>query len=344
MKNRKPVIADIARRANVSTATVSRALNNSPLVSPELHERVHGAARELDYRMHSGARNLRRQRTEIVALVIRSSWWHVSNPVVSEFTSEISDALKERGYDLLITSRDPSREHWIDRLVRSRRVDGLIILNRRQIDPDLDLLAATGIPFVVHGAPVRRQGFHSAGFDNFAGGYLAGQHLVELGHRRVAAITGPLDHLGAFERLEGLRRALGEAGLHLPLASTIQADYQFDSARTAMMELLDQLSNHTAVAVFNDLMAIAALDVVKMRGLSVPDDLSMVSFDDIPLAAYISPPLTTIHFDFKRLGRILAINLLRLIDGIDVEDETLAPTLVVRRSTAPPRGESREHE
>jgi len=100
LKNRKPVIADIARRANVSTATVSRALNNSPLVSPELHERVHGAARELDYRMHSGARNLRRQRTEIVALVIRSSWWHVSNPVVSEFTSEISDALKERGYDL----------------------------------------------------------------------------------------------------------------------------------------------------------------------------------------------------------------------------------------------------
>ncbi len=336
LKARQPVIADVARAAAVSTATVSRALNGSSLVSPEMRARVQRVARELNYQMHSGARNLRRQRTEIVALVIRSPWWSISDPFLSQFAAEISIVLKEHGYDLLIAHHDQPDERWIDRLVRGRRVDGLILIDRAEIDPELTVLTETGIPFVVLGRHLAGHTYHTTGLDNNEGGYLAGRHLVELGHRRIATITGPLDQVAARDRFDGFRRALAESGVCLPNEAVIQTDYRSETARAAMAQLLDQTLQYTAVFIFSDFMSIAALDVIHQRGLVVPKDLSIVSFDDIPLATYVSPPLTTVRSEMKQFGHCIATQLLEIIEERDVEDILVPVSLIVRGSAAHP--------
>jgi DNA-binding LacI/PurR family transcriptional regulator len=344
MRARQPVLKDIAARAGVSTATVSRALNNSPLVTPEVRDRIQSIASDLNYRIHAGARNLRRQRTEICALIIRSSTRRISDPFFSEFAGEISVALRERGYDLLIVRANTEAsddEHWIDRLVGGRRVDGLIVTNRARHDPDLLRLADLGEPFVVLGHPLPGQSYRSCGSDNDMGGYLAGRHLIALGHRHLAVITGTLTHTESGERFDGFQRALSEAGIALPARHIVQADYRLDLVQDGMERLLALRPAITGVFVASDLMAIAAVEVIGRHGLVVPDDISVVGFDDIPLAAYFSPPLTTVRQEILQIGRRLAEQLVGQIEDRTIESETVPVRLIVRSTTAPPNSPAR---
>lgn len=348
-KSRPVALVDIARSAGVSTATVSRALNEqtSVLVGAEARERIQALARQMNYHAHSGARGLRRQRTEVVALINRAPRRQVSDPFLSEFTGEISEALERYGYDVLIAHRAQHDGDWIDRLVCGRRVDGLVITHRASRDSDIARLTEMGVPFVALGRPLEGQRYISSGSDNDIGGYLAGRHLIELGHRRVAAITGPLSKTESDERFRGFRRALEEAGLMLPPDHIVETDYQLPLVQVGMAQLLATRPAITAVFVASDVMAIAAIEVIRRQGLRVPNDVSIVSFDDIPLAAYTSPPLTTIHQDIRRIGHLLAEQVVAQIEGRAVESATLPVKLVLRSSTAAPpssQGDAREQE
>lgn len=332
-------LEDIARRAGVSTATVSRALNaqTSFLVRAEARERIQELAREMNYRVHSGARNFRRQRTEAIALVNRAPHRQVSDPFLSELTGEISEALERHGYDVLLAQRARHGDDWIDRLVLGRRVDGLVITHRANHDPEIEALSEMGVPFVVLGRPRDNQPYISTGSDNDRGGYLAGRHLVDLGHRRIGTISGDLSKTESAERFGGFRRALAEAGISLLPDCIFETDYQLPRVQAGMVQLLGIRPAITAVFVASDLMAIAAIEVLRRRGRRVPEDISIVSFDDIPLAAYSSPALTTIHQDIRQIGHLLAEQVIAQIEGRPVESTTLPVELVIRSSTAPPR-------
>lgn len=338
MKSRPVALADIARRAGVSTATVSRALNEqtSVLVGAESRQRIQDLAQEMNYRVHSGARSLRRQRTEVVALVNRAPHRQISDPFLSEFTGEIGEALEQHGYDVLLANRAQHGGDWIDRLVRGRRVDGLVVTHRATRDPDIDALIELGVPFVVLGRPFEGQRYISTGSDNDRGGYLAGAHLIELGHRQIAAITGPLSKTESNERYRGFGRVLGDAGVELPPDRIVQTDYQLPFVQEGIARLLATRPAITAVFVGSDVMAMAALEVIQRQGRRVPDDVSIVSFDDIPLAAYTSPPLTTVHQDIRLIGHLLAEQVVAQIEGRAVESATLPVELVPRSSTAAP--------
>jgi len=338
MKSRSVALDDIAQRAGVSTATVSRALNEqtSSLVSTEARERIQGLAREMNYRVHSGARGLRRQRTEVIALINRAPHRQVSDPFLSEFTGEVCEALEQHGYDVLLAHRAQHGGDWIDRLVRGRRVDGLVITHRATRDPDLDELTEMGVPFAVLGRPFDGQHYVSTGSDNDHGGYLAGRHLIELGQRRIAVITGPLSKTESNERFHGFVRALQDAAVPLPPECVVQTDYQLPLVQEGMARLLAMRPAITAVFVASDMMAIAALEVIQRQGWRVPDDISVVGFDDIPLAAYTSPSLTTVRQDIRRIGHLLAEQVVARIEGRTVESATLPVELVLRSSTAAP--------
>lgn len=336
MKRQQPVLLDVAKAAEVSTATVSRALNDSPLVSLEVRERVRRIAVEMNYRMHLSARNLRTQRTEIVALVNRSASRRISDPFLSEFAGEISVTLRERNYDLLISSVDPGDGEWIDRLVHSRRVDGLILMNRTVNDSDIANLTQLGVPFVVLGPRLPGQEYHSIGQDYTLGGELAARHLLALGHRHIAAIGAPPTQAASRMLVEGFRRALREAGVPLPQGNVIETEYTLERGTAATLQLLALRPRATAVFAFSDLLAIAVMGAIKDGGLSVPRDISVVGFDDVPFAAYASPPLTTVHQDIGRIGHLVAAQLLDLIEGRPVDDVVLPVRLVIRGSTARP--------
>lgn len=334
---------DIARRAGVSTATVSRALNErtSYLVRAEARERIQALAQEMNYRAHSGARNLRRQRTDIIALINRAPHRQVSDPFLSELTGEISEDLQRHGYDVLLAQRAGHGGDWIDRLVLSRRVDGLVVTHRAIHDPDLERLTELGVPCVVLGRPLADQRYISTGSDNDHGGYLAGRHLIDLGHRRIGVIIGTLSKTESNERFRGFRRALAEVKVALPLELVVETEYQLPHVQASMVRLLDVRPAITAVFVGSDLMAVAAIEVLGRQGWRVPEDISVVSFDDIPLAAYSSPALTTVRQDIRRMGHLLAEQVVGQINGRTVESVTLPVDLVIRSSTVAPKAVER---
>lgn len=336
MKCHQPLLIDVAKAAEVSTATVSRALNNSPLVADEVRERIQRIARGMNYRMHLSARNLRTQKTEIIALINRSPSRRISDPFLSEFAGEISVTLRERGYDLLISSVDPGDGEWIDRLVYSRRVDGLILMNRTVNDVDITNLTQRGVPFVVLGPRLPGQTYHSTGQDYTLGGELAARHLLTLGHRHIAVIGGSSTQAASRMLIKSFRRILQEAGLSLSHERVIETEYTLDCGAAAMVRLLALRPRVTAVFAFSDLLAIAAMGAIRDCGLSVPRDVSVVGFDDVPFAAYASPPLTTVHQDIGRIGQLVATQLLDLIDGQPVDDVVLPVRLAIRGSTARP--------
>lgn len=258
----------------------------------------------------------------------------LSDPFLSEFAARISTALSDRGYDLLFVQAAETRRPWLDRLVSSRRVDGIIITHRAVDDPDLLQLHNLGVPFVALGRPVDGQAYCSVGSDNSRGGYLVGEHLLALGHRRLAVITGPLDRTEYRERLDGFVSALQVAGIALAEDYILCTNYQLDDSARAMEALLSRDQPPTAVFAGSDLMAFAAMEAAVRCGVRVPTDLSVVGFDDVPIATYFRPTLTTVHQDIARIGTLLVERLLVLIGGGAAPGETVPVELIVRESTA----------
>ncbi len=315
-------------------ATVSHVVNATRYVSPELAGRVREAMHELGYRPNGTARSLRLQRTQTIGLVVPDI-----NPFFAELARIIEDEGFAAGYTTILGNADgsPERERRYVETLLSKQVDGLILGSTRDDPTTLEvLLGRPGTPLVLVDRDLPAVGADIVLADHVGGGYALTRHLLDLGHRRIACITGPEELTSSRSRAEGYLRALAEEGIEPPSAWLRPGAFAFEGGRQAMAQLLDEDPTPTAVFATNDLMAVGAMRELDDRGLAVPGDVSVGGFDDSLPAALISPALTTVRQPLPEMGRAAVELLRRRMEGVEAEARRVVlPTeLVVRASTA----------
>lgn len=336
MPIRRPTSADVAEMARVSRTTVSFVLNETAgiKIPAETRQRVLDAAATLGYHPNSVARQLARGASRTLGLVLRQSPEQVANDgLLAETLRGLSSAARAADHRVLVETLVPGEGYAS--LVRSGRTDGLIVSGPRYDDEELVALARDGFPVVIQGS-LPGLDVPSVDVDNEAGARLAVEHLLALGHRRIACITNAsLAYTAASERLAGYRGALAAAGVAEDPGLIAEGAFDAPSGHRAMNEILARTTPE-AVFVASDVVAIGAIAGLREAGLTVPGDVSVVGFDAIPLAAYLDPPLTTISLPAHLLGRTSGRAVLDRISGRPVAGRTLLPTeLIVRASTAP---------
>jgi len=327
-------IADIARRAGVSDSTVSRALNNNPAINVKTREKIQSIARELNYKVNTGARNLRLQRSHTIALIINAEkvdGQTFSDPFMMDMISAIADELNEHQYSLLFSSSAIKPQDWHSHLLGSQRADGVIVIGQGRSDRPVRKLQQEGDAVVTWGARVADANYCIVGSDNYLGGQLATRHLIERGCRRMLFL-GDVEHPEIECRFRGYFDALAEQGLssqehHVQAAFSIESGYQH------VMELLVGGLDFDGIFAASDNMAMGAINALKERGLRVPEDVAVVGFDDIPIAPYFNPPLTTVRQNVHLGGKTLVQKVMALVKGQPVTSEMLRTELVVRSSS-----------
>jgi LacI family transcriptional regulator len=330
---------DVAKHANVSVATVSHVVNDTHYVSPKLRRRVVDAIEALDYRPNRLARALSRKKVPLIALIVPD----ISNPYWSCVARAVQDVTDKYDYSVIVCSHDGVLEREI-RFLRSLSdwSSGLIVHPYNVTYEDFSRYLETTVPAVIFGGFTTTEetspNWDYVSGNNERGAQLAVEHLTQLGHRRIAFLQGPLGTPSGSKRLAGFRRALELEGLPVEEPLLIPGDYTKAAGRTGMATLLDMERPPTAAFCANDLIALGSLEVAQSRGYRVPQDLSIVGFDDIEDAAYASPPLTTIKQSPHQLGTLGAQTLMDRINGrTEPVDITIDFSLVIRESSAPPR-------
>ncbi len=328
-------IKDVAREAGVSVATISRVVNGSAAVKEETRRHVLGVAARLGYSPHGAARSLITSRTNTIGALLPD----LHGEFFSEVIRSIDHAAHHGGFHLLLSSsHDGEREIVTSFRAMRGRVDGLIVMS-----PDLDARTAVhsfpdGFPVVLLNCPADRAGYDSIVIANYEGARAAVNHLLELGHRRIAMITGRERNHDAAERLRGFRDAMREAGVTSDAAVELSGDFAEESGYRATRELLGARERPTAIFAANDSMAIGAISALREAGVRVPEDVAVVGFDDIPMARYMNPPLTTVHVDISALGTLATDRLLEQIHeeprgAREHRQEVVPATLIVRGSS-----------
>jgi len=331
-------IKDIARLANVSHSTVSRALRDSPLINPETARRIQRIARESGYRASAVARGLVTRKTRTIGVVVTT----IADPFIAEVVSGIEQAANDNGYSVFLadSNADPARERNVVQSFAERRVDGILVTSSRVGALYLPMLSEMKVPIVLINNQHPGAFVHSVMIDNVQGSRDAANHLIGLGHRRIAYLGDQFGYQSDTERFAGYRQALDEAGLPFLPDLVVHGDGKPGAATTAMDRLLKLDNPPTAVFCYNDMSALGALRSIRLHGLRVPDDLSVIGFDDLFLASYLQPPLTTVHQPMHRMGLLAMENLLKLMSGHDSANTVKVPAeLIVRESTASPREE-----
>ena len=329
-------IDDVAERSGVSTATVSRVLSGSVPARPETRERVLAAARELDYRPSGIARALKLRETRTLGLVVTD----ITNPFYPQVVRAVEAAAHARGYGIVLANGgdDPARElEHLDLLVE-RRVDGIVIASSRMTPRHAERLRAAAVPVVLVNDTVTGSGLPTVTTAHRHGARMAGEHLIRLGHRLIGHIGAPSAHPAASQRRQGVRDALRAGGLPELLVGI--GDGGVAGGASAAEALI--AAGVTGMVAYNDLTAIGALRALRRAGIGVPEEVSVVGFDDIDLAAWTDPPLTTIRQPIDELGRWAVEHLANVLSGDDEPGPAtpvlLEPALVVRGSTAPAQG------
>jgi LacI family transcriptional regulator, galactose operon repressor len=342
-------IRELARLSGVSVGTVSRALNGYPDVRQDTRERIIRLADELDYTPQAAARTLVTRRSHVVGIFLETGKNHpdIQHPFFHEVLVGIKTRLGAAGYDLLLfASEEPGNgygTHSYLKRCNHHHVDGAVLMGLGTDDPEVDRLARSSLPCV--SVDVEFQGMHSSwvSSDNFQGAELAVKHLKECGHTRIGHIAGLLETTPGRQRLAGFRRAIESAGLGYFDELVVYGDFYFESGVAAMEKLLALDEPPTAVFVASDMMAMGAMRAIQAAGLSVPNDVAVVGFDDIAIAAMATPSLTTVRQEKARLGELAADTLLRQMEeGANGQIDTsitLPVTLVVRESTAGDRSQ-----
>jgi DNA-binding LacI/PurR family transcriptional regulator len=330
---------DVARLAGVSTATVSRVLNNPELVNADTRQRVMESIQHLDYRINVAARRLRTNETRLIAVVIPT----IAEPVINQMVEAVEDAAIAQGYTLLLCSTrgDAEREQgYIDLLTQQMAVDGVLYVSPRAAPEDVCRMAQGPAPLVLCNYTIDDPGTPSVWIDHVSSIYQATRYLVELGHVQITLLNLDATHYQpARMRRRGYEQALAESGLPARIVEIHQPTYNTGEWRAVIGHLLDPPDRPTAVVAFNDEVALEVYAACRARGLRIPSDLSVTGCDDTLLARYADPPLTTVCVPAYELGRQAMKHLLRRIDGKPARAGTiprLAVELVIRESCAPP--------
>jgi LacI family transcriptional regulator len=335
---------DVARLAGVSIATVSATVNRSAFVSPELRQRVSDAIHQLGYAPDGVARSLKKGRTQLIGLIVAD----ITNAFFTALTHVIEAAMQDAGYSVLLcdTDEDFEKERNYLRILQTHRVDGVILAPTGSGDayPSLKALAER-LPLVLVDRALPDLGLDAATVDSFAGAYEATTHLLDLGHRKVATITGPRHLTPARDRLEGFRAALQARGLSVGDDFIRSGSFREEEAMAAALDLLSRPDRPSAVFVANNHMMIGVMRAITQLGLDCPKDVSVVGIDDFPWANAFTPRLTVVRQPVEEIGRAAVRLLLARIAG-QAQGETqgkigtpvhevLRPSLVIRDSCAP---------
>jgi DNA-binding LacI/PurR family transcriptional regulator len=329
----RATIEDVAARSGVSTATVSRVLSGSVPARPETRDRVLAAARELEYRPSGVARALKRQETRTLGLLITD----IANPFFPQIVRSVEEAAHERGYGIVLCNAgdDPDRELAHLELLLERRVDGIVVASSRASRRMVAGFHRSAVPVVLVNSGAAGSGLPTIDTAHRHGARAAAAHLLALGHRRLAHITAPTWNAAAGPRLSGVRDALRHAGLDANELLVAEGDGHVEGGVRAAGQLIAD-GGVTAITCYNDLTAIGAMRAVRHAGLGVPTDVSVIGFDDIEMASWTDPALTTVRQPTTEMGRWAVA---RLTDPDGANGSTvvhLEPELVVRGSTAPP--------
>lgn len=331
-------IRDVAQRAQVSTSTVSHVINGTRPVSETTRQRVMDAMAVLDYQPNRLARSLRNRRTNTLGVLLPNS----ANPYFAQILAGIEDACFEYGYNIVLgnANDDPQREISYLEILLSKQVDGILLVSTGAYQQVLDLLATRGVPLVMVD---RSPGQVYDGWqvdtvitDNVVGGALATDYLLDLGHRRIGCVTGPAWLTSSTGRVEGYQLAMRRAGLAPDPALIVEGDFEHDGGYAAGVAFLKMPDRPSAIFACNDLMAVGVLCAAYELGLRVPEDVSVIGFDGIPLSSYTVPRLTTISQPGSALGRTAVDHLIkRLADRNASERHSILPvSLTIRDSCA----------
>lgn len=339
MKDDKPTSFDIAYRAGVSQSTVSRALRDSPLVNLETRLKVQAIAKELNYKVDKNARNLRSQETKTIALLLcedHGTGNSLINPFFLSMLGSITRATANRGYDLLISFQQFS-EDWHADYEDSNRADGIIFLGYGDYESfvkKLTYLTDVGAHFITWGPVLEGQPGVSIGCENVHSSQMATEHLIRLGRKNIAFLGDvSADHSPEFEmRYKGYQQALKQAGMAVDERLQIAAETSEEEGYKATLRLLQKRIPFDAIFGASDLIAIGAIKALEEAGLNVPHDVAVMGFDDIPMASYTHPPLSTVKQNTTLAGELLVDSLLKKVKGEPVESMLLPAQLVVRGS------------
>lgn len=327
----------VARLANVSIATVSRTINNIPSVNPKMAKRVWEAIRELNYFPNTQARALVSGRSRLLGLIVSE----ITNPFFPELIQVFEEVAVEHGYEILIgsTNYDPERMKRCIRRMVERNAEGVAVMTFGIEQPLLDQLADRKIPLVFVDQGPDRAGISLLHVDYHHGIRQGIQHLAALGHRDIAFITGPLRLHSAQSRLAAFKKALQECGIPIREKLIVEGDHTMEGGMTAAEQLLEQERVPTAIMCSNDMLAIGVLHKLSRSGLRVPDDISIVGFDDIRMVEMMIPSLTSVQMSRSELARAAVTALRAHVENTAPKREYKIDTrLVVRESTAFPRG------
>ncbi|EGR1263157.1 substrate-binding domain-containing protein [Vibrio cholerae] len=324
---------DIARLAGVSTSTVSHVINKSRFVSDEIAERVNNAAQQLNYAPSALARSLKMNRTKTIGMLVTTS----TNPFFGEVVKGVERSCYHQGYNLILcnTEGDNQRMKASINTLLQKRVDGLLLmcstLEGERLDvfdryPDIPIVVMDWGPILFASDKIQD--------NSLQGGYMAAKHLIECGHKEIGCITGPLIRHQAQMRYEGYKRALAEAGIAINPDWIVESDFECEGGYQAFEKLYQRGKLPSALFVSNDMMAMGVIQAASQRGLRVPDELSLIGYDDVHIAKFMTPALTTIHQPKYRLGKAAVDTLLYRLENPDTTAQVvqLEPTLVVRNS------------
>lgn len=307
-------IKDVAEKAGVSITTVSHVINETRYVSDDLKARVYGAMEALNYRPNTLARSLRSGRTRTIGLVIPD----ISNLFFAEISRKIEDKGFEYGYSVILCNTDDDREkekRYIDVLLE-KQVDGIIFISAGAAKENIFKPMDVDIPIVVADRDIPSLTSDIVLIDNHKGGYDATRYLISLNHKRIACIAGPSLATPSALRVEGYKRALEDAGIPIDEALIHQGDFRYESGETCMGELLKNPDPPTAVFVCNDMMALGAIRAIQVSGKRIPEHISLVGFDNIPLSRTVYPALTTMAQPIGEMAK-MAVDL--LIERIQIK-------------------------
>ena len=340
MQIKSPTIADVAKQADVSTATVSRCLNQPEIVKAEVRERISKAIQELAYVPSGAARSLASRRTHTIGAIVPT----IDNAIFSEAIQHLQSGLTQANYTLLLANSGYSLDEELREVntLLSRGIDGIVLVGEMHHPKVYAAIEQRAIPYVNLWTYNPTSKYSCIGFDHIKAGKQLAKHLLELGHTKFGIISGFQEtNDRALLRFKGIQKTLKSAGLEIPENRIIECRYSVGKANASLHELLDREPEITAICCGNDVLAIGALSATRERGIKVPEQLSITGFDNMEIIPYLSPALTTVNSPSKRMGKKAADYILRQIENkkngktVNIDRIELKAELIIRDTTGP---------
>ncbi len=328
-------MSDIARLAGVHASTVSRALAGSPLVEQSMRDRILKLAQEHGYVVNATARNLRLKRTQTLSVAIplqHETGQALTDPFFVNMLGHLADEITQRGYGMFLQKILPPMENWLPKLIAAQRSDGIIVIGQSTEHVALETAAKNYFPLVVWGGHFEHQSYCTVGTDNVGGARVAVEHLLNAGRRRIVFLGDPaIPEISL--RHDGYKLALVRGPRGTTADRIVPAHMTADTAYEAMRAYIRSGAKFDAVFAATDVIAISAIRAMVASGLSVPRDVAVVGFDDIPMASHVHPSLTTVRQDLQRGAKTLVDLVLRRIEGEETSSATMPAELIVRESS-----------